>query len=291
MMDESEHDFLDHIPAQSMSLRLARATIKMDHAPDWRVDKVNPVHDLIVCLSGQGKYRFLDKNGADTVVVMEPGHAMLIPAFTRFQGTHGGGTTAFTGIAQHFSLDLFDKGDMVRQLSFQRMVALPNWTILRPLVEHFRATANHGGTTLAQHHQFMVILLAYLGTAATGWAAASDMPDPQDHLSVQIMRVAARLSADPLGSGVEEALADVPYNPDYFRRAFRDRFGHTPQKFRELKRMEFAANRLGMGLTVKTVAAELGYADPYFFSRMFKKYLGTSPSSYRSIPGKTVFVA
>ena len=32
---------------------------------------------------------------------------------------------------------------------------------------------------------------------------------------------------------------------------------------------------------VKRVAAELGYSDPNFFSRMFKRYIGSSPSSYR----------
>ena len=32
---------------------------------------------------------------------------------------------------------------------------------------------------------------------------------------------------------------------------------------------------------VKRVTAELGYSDPYFFSRMFKRYIGSSPSSYR----------
>jgi AraC-like DNA-binding protein len=55
----------------------------------------------------------------------------------------------------------------------------------------------------------------------------------------------------------------------------------TPQKYRELKRMEFAVSRLGQGHSVKQVAGELGYSDPYFFSRMFKRYIGSSPSSYR----------
>jgi AraC-like DNA-binding protein len=89
------------------------------------------------------------------------------------------------------------------------------------------------------------------------------------------------LSADPLGADADELLADLPFNPDYFRRAFKQRIGYTPQKFREMKRMEFAASRLGRGVAVKTVAAELGYTDPYYFSRLFKRYLGSSPSTYR----------
>jgi YesN/AraC family two-component response regulator len=32
---------------------------------------------------------------------------------------------------------------------------------------------------------------------------------------------------------------------------------------------------------VKQIAALLGYDDPYYFSRLFKKYMNTSPETYR----------
>ncbi|WP_353309496.1 helix-turn-helix transcriptional regulator [Shimia sp. NS0008-38b] len=277
-MDKNEHSLLSHIPPSSLALKLARPTIKMLHHPSWRIDKLNPTHDLIICLSGGGNYLVGDMQES---IRLRAGDAMLIPAYTRFQGTHYGGDGVFTGIAQHFSLTLFDRDDLITRMTLKRTVRLSAWSVLAPLVQHFRATAPHGRTTLAQHHQFMVFLLAFLEEAFVDWRTEADMQDKQDQLSVQIMRVASRLSADVLGAKTEEVLEDVPYNQEYFRRAFRDRIGHTPQKFRELKRMEFAAGRLGMGVSVKAVAAELGYADPYFFSRMFKRYLGTSPSSYK----------
>jgi YesN/AraC family two-component response regulator len=34
-------------------------------------------------------------------------------------------------------------------------------------------------------------------------------------------------------------------------------------------------------LSVKEVAAKLGYDDPYYFSRLFQKTLGHSPLAYR----------
>ena len=279
-MDKIEHSPLSHIPMSSLSLRLARPTIRMTHDRDWKIDKVNPVHDLLVCLSGAGEYKVGDD--AQTVNIT-PGKAMLIPAYTRFRGAHGGGGEMFTGIAQHFSLELFGRGDLIRQMNLRRSIELPDWDVIGPLVARYRETTPHGSTTLAQHHMFMVVLLAYIERAFVDWITDEHAEHSQDHLSVQIMLVASRLSADPLGAGVEEAMEGVPYNPDYFRRAFKERLGYTPQKFRELKRMEFAADRLGMGMSVKSVAAELGYADQFYFSRMFKRFLGDAPSVYREI--------
>lgn len=275
-MDESEHFPLSRVPVQALSLRLSRSTIKMQHSSRWKIDKLNPVHDLVICLTGGARYEIMQHQ-----IELAPGDAMLIPAYTRFRGAHAGGEDAYTGIAQHFSLELFGRGDVIAQMQLEPKVRLTNWSALEPLVTHYRESSSTTATTLPQHHQFMVLLLEYLQDAFVDWKSSSDKPESQDQLSLHIMLVASRLSADPLGSGVEEALANIPYNPDYFRRAFRDRMGMTPQKFRELKRMEFAVNRLAMGVSVKEVAAELGYSDPYFFSRMFKRHIGASPSNFR----------
>jgi len=283
-MDKIEHNHIDLIPMKSLSLRLVRSTIKMQHGPKWRVNKLNPSHDLVICLSGKGLYEI---EGREKAFELSSGKALLIPAYTRFKGSYLGQGDPLIGIAQHFTLDLFERGDLIRQMILQDPVQLSNWEMLEPLIRLYWQTSPPVHTTLAQHHQFMVLLLAYFESAFSGWKTESEKPESQDHLSMQIMLVASRLSADPLGGIAEETLENVPYNPDYFRRAFRDRIGYTPQKFRELKRMEFAANRLATGMTVKSVAAELGYSDPYFFSRTFKHYLQASPSTYREKKDKS----
>ena len=276
-MDFFEHGSVSLLPTQALSLRLARPPIPMTHGAQWKIDKVNPVHDLVVCLSGGGSYRI---DGED--ITLSPGEAMLIPAYTRFRGQYLGDGTTYTGVAQHFSLDLFGRDDMLGRMRLRRHVRLPHWPVLEPLVRHYRETRSGAMATLVQHHQFMVILLMFLENAFLGWReTAQDAEQGQDLLSMQIMLVASRLASDPVGSGMDEAMRTVSFNPDYFRRAFRDRIGMTPQKYRALKRMEFAVSRLGQGHSVKQVAAELGYSDPYFFSRMFKRHIGSSPSSYR----------
>lgn len=263
------------MPMSSLSLRLARTAIKMHHRPTWKIDKLNPDHDLVICLTGRAIYEI-----DDTTVEVGPGDAMLIPSYLRFRGRYAGDGETYTGVAQHFSLELFGRGDVIAKMRLARKVSLRNWPVIEALVQHYRESSPTTATTLSQHHQFMVILLAFLEDAFQGWKTKESEPESQDQLSLHIMLTASRLTSDPLGAGVDEALQSVPYNPDYFRRAFRARLGLTPQKYRELKRMEFAVNRLSMGLPVKAVALELGYTDPYFFSRMFKKYIGVSPSHY-----------
>ncbi len=278
MMDENEHSPLSHIPVSSLKLKLVRPTIRMRHDRKWQIDKLNSTHDLVICLSGGGRYFLGD---ASEPVSISAGDAMLIPALTRFRGSHFGDERLFIGIAQHFTLQMFESDDLLSKMRLRPTLRMSSWPVLAPLVQHFRDSAPHGRITLAQHHQFMVFLLAFLEEAFLGWKSEEETPGSQDQLSVQIMRVAARLSADLMGGDAFDVLSEVPYNPDYFRRAFKDRMGLTPHKFRELKRMEFAASRLGHGLSVKAVAAEVGFADPYFFSRMFKRYLGASPSCYK----------
>ncbi|KZM47570.1 AraC family transcriptional regulator [Labrenzia sp. OB1] len=275
-MEKSEHSPLTRIPVQALSLRLARTPIRMKHAQTWRINKINPVHDLVFCLSGTARYRM----GEESFTLSE-GEAMLIRGRERFRGVHGGGGD-YTGVAQHFTLDLFGRADLIDQMRLQRKVTLRNWPVLQPLIEHYRTMAATTSPTLVQHHQFMVLLLAFLDDAFLGWREEGDLLANQGQLSLQIMLLASRLAAEPLlENGLEKAMEMVPYNRDYFRRAFRERIGMTPQKYLEFKRMEYAVHRLGLGQTVKETAAELGYSDPYFFSRMFKQYIGASPSSYR----------
>ena len=44
--------------------------------------------------------------------------------------------------------------------------------------------------------------------------------------------------------------------------------------------MERAMHFLEAGLSVSAAAAEVGYGDPYYFSRMFKRTLGLSPRDH-----------
>jgi AraC-like DNA-binding protein len=80
---------------------------------------------------------------------------------------------------------------------------------------------------------------------------------------------------------VTEALAEVPMSRDHVRRLFREREGMTPVRYLAGMRMERAKELLQIGLGIKEVAEKVGLEDQYYFSRLFKKTQGMSPSEFR----------
>jgi AraC-like DNA-binding protein len=56
--------------------------------------------------------------------------------------------------------------------------------------------------------------------------------------------------------------------------------GKSPQDFIRIIRLERAASMLRGGRNVTDVAALTGFDNPKYFSTVFKKYFGVSPSKY-----------
>ena len=75
-------------------------------------------------------------------------------------------------------------------------------------------------------------------------------------------------------SGVSEA---------YFRRIFQSVYGQPPKQYIQSKRLAQAHAILESGefSTVQSVAAQVGYDDPLYFSRAFKRRYGIAPSDLR----------
>ena len=72
------------------------------------------------------------------------------------------------------------------------------------------------------------------------------------------------------------------FTPQHLNRVFRKLVGVTPLQYLNRMRMERAATLLADGrLTIKAIARELSFDDPYYFSRQFKQHFGRSPLQYR----------
>ncbi len=86
---------------------------------------------------------------------------------------------------------------------------------------------------------------------------------------------------------VEAFIAKLPLNYDYVRKLFKRQVGMSPHAYLTGLRMNRARDILLSGVTnrysnytISQVAEACGYAEPLYFSRVFKQHFGVSPLQY-----------
>lgn len=81
---------------------------------------------------------------------------------------------------------------------------------------------------------------------------------------------------------LDSAAGRFHFNPSYFSTLFKQNFGTSFSDYLSTIRMQKAAELLrNSGLKVKKVAAMVGYKDPNYFIRSFKKRYGVTPDEFR----------
>ncbi|MBI3831765.1 MAG: helix-turn-helix transcriptional regulator [Planctomycetes bacterium] len=81
---------------------------------------------------------------------------------------------------------------------------------------------------------------------------------------------------------LKEIAASVHLSPIYFHRSFHQIFRITPHTYQARKRMHFAWDLLRRGGTsVAEASRKLHFANPFYFSRAFKKFFGVAPMEVR----------
>ena len=81
---------------------------------------------------------------------------------------------------------------------------------------------------------------------------------------------------------VDSLARSLHITPEYLTRKFTQKYGIAPKAYLIEKRIEYAKLLLEQGnATVSEVASSVGYADSLYFSRIFKKREGCSPSAYQ----------
>ncbi len=110
-----------------------------------------------------------------------------------------------------------------------------------------------------------------------GESAPADRPfGPLDEAKRRIdQRFAERLSVDDLA-------AEAHLSRGYFLRAFKARFGLPPIAYQQTVRVNAAKTLLrNTNLLCKEIAVRTGFEDVYYFSKVFKKVAGMTPTAFR----------
>ncbi|MBC8009122.1 MAG: helix-turn-helix domain-containing protein [Burkholderiales bacterium] len=78
--------------------------------------------------------------------------------------------------------------------------------------------------------------------------------------------------------------AEAGLSVSHYSMLFRALTGYAPIDFLLRRRIQHAARLLDTTtLRIEEIATQLGYADAYYFSRLFKRFVGHSPRAYRAI--------
>lgn len=129
-------------------------------------------------------------------------------------------------------------------------------------------------------------ILSALGNLAVSFATDFEKNKNLSPVVASVKAEIERRLSDATYS-LEDSLNMLPLNYDYIRKLFKKETGITPHEYLVSKRMELAkniilskaANRYS-NYTVSQIAEACGFSEPLYFSRVFKKYYGVSPSEY-----------
>lgn len=84
---------------------------------------------------------------------------------------------------------------------------------------------------------------------------------------------------------LDDYLHALPFNYDYLRKLFKREMGLTPHQLLCETRLSAAAQRLSYpdteGNSIAEIAHLCGFSEPLYFTRMFKKKYGLSPTEYQ----------
>lgn len=82
---------------------------------------------------------------------------------------------------------------------------------------------------------------------------------------------------------ITDIAAEFAYSASHFQNLFRTKTGISPIDYFIHLKIQRACQLLALSdLRIKEVAAAVGYSDPFYFSRLFHKLMGSSPLAYKN---------
>ena len=158
---------------------------------------------------------------------------------------------------------------------------LPPDDLLRPLFRHLLTWGDREDAAQCRLTVAHILSVFVSGQTATGPEAPAVRPDAVVRACAFLRRALADDPARPLSL---TQLADAAcVTPEHLCRLFRASLGHAPMETVRRARLDYAAGLLARSnYSVGEISALCGFADPFHFSRAFKKTYGRSPSEVRA---------
>lgn len=219
-------------------------------------------HSFIFRLTGQGLYFFDNKN-----ITVKAGEMLFIPKGTTYSyKTNPDMKTGYTLI--NFLGDF--------KITTPRSYNLENFYDADYIRTHFCNLWNFGN----ESEKYKCVSLFYSLVSYIFMIENTNYPDRKKFNIIE-----------PALKYLKEHIYDCSFKTEYlhklcglsntyFRKIFMNEFGMTPQNYITSKRLSHAKLIIDSGdfNTIKEVSESVGYNDPLYFSKVFKKTYGISPS-------------
>ncbi|QKW05151.1 AraC family transcriptional regulator [Streptomyces sp. NA04227] len=135
-----------------------------------------------------------------------------------------------------------------------------------------------GPETLAGHVTAAGALHCLIGAVGTGVGARAVTPGVE--LGLRALELLDRMEAGPIRVG--RVARELAVSRDTLATAVRRVTGSTPTEYVTRRRLDRAKALLaGTGHPVSRIAREAGYPDPAYFTRVFTRHVGSSPTAFR----------
>ena len=122
------------------------------------------------------------------------------------------------------------------------------------------------------------------------WMQAEDQPGSRASVTTPFLHPAVKRALRLLEQDyherdvLERVYADGELTPNYFRKHFKDGMKCSPQEYLQRLRLRHARHLIhSTQWQQKRIAAEVGYDDPLYFSRLYTRFWGHSPSEERAL--------
>nr|WP_199080661.1 AraC family transcriptional regulator [Pedobacter sp. ASV19] len=230
---------------------------------------------FIYCIGGKGWY-MIDKKRYE----VGPNQFFQIPATTRYLKYAADQDQPWTIFWVHFSgkeIDAFNQtlnitlGDGPQQIHYNEK-GIQIWNDMYRCLEMGYSKDNLNNANMCLYHFLSTFL--YPEQHFTG---NEDKGIVRETIVFMRSELANKFT-------VEDFSARHKLSASHFSSLFRQSTGISPMEyFIQLKIQQSCHLLYSTGTKIKDVAISLGYDDPYYFSRLFKKIMGISPKQYRVI--------
>jgi len=264
------------IDPEDLQLSIPRCPYPQKNDSSWSIRNIiYPDYDLFICEKGSGVFFIGTRKYA-----IKPGDMLLVPPDETINAEKDKTCPILEMTAQHFTLLLFGSTDFFQLITYRVLVDASDWALLPALLEEIKKIISTGPTDSKQslmkfHAITRLIIMEFISRAYSG-----DREQERGNVSLILSMISHIRTQFKKPDVLQSVMTGSPYGYSHTANLFKKHTGSSPKEYIQKQKIACAKKILLTGGNVRTAAAESGFEDELYFSRLFKKYEKIPPSRY-----------